>query len=156
MNDSPLLAAMSAAPQAQSDPTEIIRAAAPSQAPDVPVDQVVQSVLAELQAPDTIWEVIGKTLFIAHPSPEAPTGAMFRVLNADTPQNYISATYQFFQRLKGEGIRVLVTQFKDPSIINIAKGVDKLYHKDAAMGFQVQKTSDGGFQMTIDLGSAQP
>ena len=144
-----------AAPQ-QMTPMQIIQQAAPRQAPGIPPEQVVESIMAEIEAPGVIFEQFGNTVFIAHIAPEDPTGAMFRALNADTPQNYIRAVYQFFQLMKQQGVRILVTQFKDPSLINIAKGVDKMYSNDAAMGFAVRRTEDGGYHMSIDLGGQQP
>jgi hypothetical protein len=134
----------------QMSPEEVIRQAAPRQAPDIPVEQVLQSIQQEAQLPDAIFEQYGNTIFVAHMTQEGV--AVFRALNADTPQNYIHATKQFFDMMRENGIRYLVTTFKDPAIINIAAGVDKMYADDAAMGYQVDQTSDGGFRMGIDLG----
>lgn len=151
---SPLQVAEDSLAADQMTPEQIIAAAAPQQAPGVPVEAVMQSIQQERLAPGTIFEQFGNTIFIAHPDEKG--AAVFRALNADTPRNYIEGTYAFFQQLKQKGFRTLVTYFKDPAIINVAKGVDRLYSTDAAMGFQVAKTSDGGFRMVVDLGGNAP
>lgn len=150
---SPLHEAEVAMSASQMTPMQVIEVAAPQQAPGVPIEAVIQSIQQEIQVEGTIFEQFGNTIFIAHPDNKG--AAVFRALNADTPRNYIESTYNFFQTLKQQGVRTLVTYFKDPAIITVAKGVDRLYSTDAAMGFQVAKTSDGGFRMVVDLGGNQ-
>lgn len=131
---------------------DVIRAAAPQQAPGIPVELVVASIQQEIQDMDAIVNQLGNTVFITHLDQDHPTMATFRALNADTPQNYIWAVYQYFQLMRDKGVRGLVTVFQDPTIINIAKGVDRMYRADAALGFQVTQTTDGGYRMVVDLG----
>jgi len=137
--------------QPQMDPGEIIRQAAPRQAPGIPVEQVMASIAQELNTEGTYSKQFGNTFFIAHPT-EKEGVFMFRALNADTPQNYIRNVLDFFAEMFQYGIRIMVTEFEDPSIINIAKAIQAQMDEGDDLQYAVQKTSTGGFRMTVYLG----
>ena len=130
---------------------EIIQQAAPRQAPGVPPEQVSAAISKELNMPGTVAQQFGETFFIAHPSPQEGVYT-FRALNADSPQNYIYNVLDFFAMMFQNGIRILLTEFQDPSIINIAKAIQAQMDENNDLQYAVQRNSKGGFRMTIYLG----
>lgn len=134
---------------------EIIQQAAPRQSPGIPPERVMAAISQEINAEGTISEQFGDTLFIAHPTGR-PEMFIFRALNADNPRNYIQNVLMFFQMMLEEyGAQVLITEFKDPSIINIAKAIHQQLGRNAPLEFAVQRTTDGGYRMTVLLKGAR-
>ena len=52
------------------------------------------------------------------------------------------------------GFDVVVTQFSDSSLIGIFKVISRNPVREG-MGYAVQKTDDGGYQVTLKLGAAR-
>ena len=111
------------------------------------------AIVKELTLPNAKPIRIGNTLFIVHLSPKDPSHAMFRALNADTATNYLENSKRFILEAKKMKLKVLVSQFKTPSILNIFKAIAKK-PPFPNMGFASQKTKDGGYQATINMGGA--
>lgn len=110
------------------------------------------AIIKELTLPNAKPIRIGNTLFIVHPSPKNSAHAMFRALNADTAANYLENSKKFVKEAKKSKFKVLVSQFKSPSILQIFKIIAK-NPPFKGMGFIAQKTTDGGYQATINMGS---
>lgn len=93
----------------------------------------------------------GNTIFVVHQDKSNPTLGIFRALNADTVKNYIDNCVQFIKALGMMGFKYLVTQFDDPALIKIT---DQVYKRAPFenMEYSVNKTVDGGYQVTVDLG----
>jgi hypothetical protein len=109
------------------------------------------AIIKELTLPNAKPIRIGNTLFIVHSSPKDPAHAMFRALNADTAINYLENSKKFIKEAKKMKIKVLVSQFKSSSILNIFKMISK-NPPFKGMGFSASKTSDGGYQAVINMG----
>ena len=109
------------------------------------------ALIKETTLPDTSVLQIGNTLFIAHRS-ENPREGFFRALNADTAQNYLQNSIEFTERAYTElEFDVLVTQFEDPTILNIFKYIGK--DQPENMGYRVQQAKDNGmYQVILTLG----
>jgi hypothetical protein len=73
-------------------------------------------------------------------------------LNADTPANYLQNSLEFIKAVGLAGFSVLVTQFYDSSLLNIFKYIAKK-PPFPGMGYAVQETGDGGYRVTINLGT---
>jgi hypothetical protein len=131
---------------------EIIRIAAEETISQYSPEQVLAAVMAEAHQPDTLVIRQGNTLFILHRAPEKKHIGVFRALNADTPANYLENSIMFIKACKSMGFKTVVSQFEDPSILNIFKYISR-NPPFAGMGYQVQRTSDGGFQASVNLGS---
>jgi hypothetical protein len=76
---------------------------------------------------------------------------MFRALNADTAQNYLENSKKFIKEAKKLKIKVLVSQFKSSSILNIFRMIAK-NPPFKGMGFSASRTSDGGYQAVVNMG----
>ena len=111
------------------------------------------SIIKEITLPNTTPLRIGNTLFIIHAYPKDPSKAMFRALNADTAQNYLENSKKFIKEAKDMNIKLLISQFKSPSILQIFRAIAK-NPPYPGMGFMAQDTTDGGYQATINMGSA--
>jgi hypothetical protein len=133
---------------------EIIRIAAEETQSQYSPEQVLAAIMAEAHSPDTLVIRQGNTLFLLHRAPNKPHVGVFRALNADTPANYLENSIMFIKACKSMGFKTVVSQFEDPSILNIFKYISR-NPPFVGMGYQVQRTSDGGFQASVNLGSDQ-
>jgi hypothetical protein len=114
------------------------------------VKDVMHMLAIELSMPN-IWKCReGNTLFIVHKT-TIPGYGYFRALNADTGQNYVANSIKFVDAAYKVGFDVLVTQFSDATLLNIFKIIFRNPPKEQ-MGYAVQRTNDGGYQVTLQLG----
>lgn len=118
--------------------------------PDLDPKQTSVVITKELTLPSAIAIQKGNTLFIVHKSKD-PTQGIFRALNADTARNYIENSREFIMEAREKlGLDVLVTQFKDPTLITIFKTIAR--SKPAGMGYQLQQSKDGKtYQVIVTL-----
>lgn len=136
------------------EPDEIIGIAAQDTGSEYSPEQVKASLMAETHESGAIILRQGNTLFVVHKSPKEPTVGVFRALNADTAKNYIDNSIMFVKAAASMGLKTLVTQFTDPSLLNIFKVISR-NPPLPGMGYATQKTKDGGYQVTINLGGEQ-
>jgi hypothetical protein len=130
---------------------EIVAIATKETASQYPAQSVLATIASELQEPQTYSILEGNTLFIIHKG-EGRNG-MFRALNADVPANYLNNCLVFSGAAYKLGFDSLVTQFKDPSLLNIFKFVEKNRQKvNPDMGFLAQQSENGDYIVTIKLG----
>lgn len=116
------------------------------------VEQVKASLLAEAHESGAIMMQEGNTIFIVHRSPERPDVALFRALNADTIQNYLKNSVVFAQAIGMAGFQYLVTEFKNPSLINLFKYIGR-NQPFPNMGFDVKKLKGGDlYRLTVNMG----
>lgn len=112
---------------------------------------VLASVYEELKQPETYSIIEGNTLFVIHKG-EGRNG-MFRALNADVPANYLNNCLVFAGAAYKLGFDSLITQFKDPSLLNIFRFVEKNRQKvNPDMGFLAQQGENGDYIVTVKLG----
>lgn len=131
---------------------EIVRIAAEETNSPYSPEQVEASIMAEARTPNTLVIRQGNTLFMLHRAPSRPDVGVFRALNADTAQNYLENSMMFVKACKSMGFKTIVSQFTDPSIINIYKYISR-NPPFVGMGYKITRTTDGGFQGAINLGS---
>lgn len=81
---------------------------------NVPFDQALMQMMAELQMPDTEAIQFGNTLFVTHYSPQSPVCAMY-ALNVDTAKNYIDNGELYVRHLIKRGITGFVTSYQNES-----------------------------------------
>ena len=115
-----------------------------------PIKQVKEMLTIEWSMPNTWKMQEGNTIFVVHKSKE-PGYGFFRALNADTARNFLENSRVFCQAAYKVGFDVVVTQFTDPTILNIFKMISRNPVQEG-MGYAAQKTEDGGFQVTLVLG----
>jgi hypothetical protein len=130
-------------------PEDIIGIAGMNTGADVDYGQLVQMINAELQMPNTLFIRQGNTLFILHKA--EPRVGWFRALNADTAQNFIENGNEFIKACYKLGFDTVATTFNDPSLLNIFRTISR-NPPNPDMGYKVQETSDGGFQVTVQCG----
>lgn len=94
----------------------------------------------------------GNTIYSVHPTKANPSKGMFRALNADTAQNYVDSGFKFITDAYNDGFDVLVTEFKDESIMNIFRTVSK-NPPNPGMGYSASKLKNGDFRVTVKLGN---
>jgi hypothetical protein len=133
----------------QMTSSEIIRVAAKIQSPELPFEEVYKKVAAEINLPGTQFFRQGNTLFIIHPT-DKPGVGFFRALNADDGRSYLDNCVEFTKAAYALGFDTLFTQFKDPSLINIFRYVGR--NKPADMGYKVEETANGEYQVTVQVG----
>jgi hypothetical protein len=79
-----------------------------------------------------------------------PGYGWFRALNADTAKNFLENSRVFADSAYKVGFDVVVTNFTDPTILNIFKMISKNPVRDG-MGYAVQKAQNG-YRVTLVLG----
>lgn len=114
--------------------------------------QVYASLIKEMNMEGTSVYREGNTVFLMHHA-KGRIG-VFRALNADTARNYLDNSYTFIQDAYKMGFDVLVSDFKDPTIMNIFKGISRNPPQEG-MGYRAERTKDG-FRVTVKLGPARP
>ena len=135
--------------QRQLTSEEIIEIAATNTKVGRPMKQVKQMLQVEFSMPN-VWKMReGNTIFVIHKT-KIPGRGFFRALNADTARNFLESSKVFMRAAYKVGFDSVVTQFTDPSLLNIFRMIARLQPPN--MGYAVQKTDDGGFQVTLKLG----
>ena len=113
-----------------------------------PASAVYAAIVKEMNIPGTSVVREGNTLFVVHKA-EGRIG-IFRALNADTARNYLESSYAFIQAAYKMGFDVLVSEFEDPTIMNIFKAISRNPPQEG-MGYRAEKTNKG-FRVTVKLG----
>lgn len=133
---------------------EIIGIAAQETRSEYSPEQIKAVLLAEAHGAGAICMREGNTLFIVHKTPNNPAIGVFRALNADTAKNYCQNAVTFTKAIGMAGFKTLVTEFDDPAILNVIKFVSR-HPPFPNMGYATQRTEDGGYRVTINLGQTQ-
>ena len=114
--------------------------------------QVYAALVAEMNLRGTTTYRAGNTIFMMHHA-KGRVGT-FRALNADTARNYLENSYEFIQAAYKMGFDILVSDFQDPTIMNIFKGISRNPPQEG-MGYRAERTKTG-FRVTVKLGPARP
>ena len=112
-------------------------------------ERMIKMINAELQMPNTLFLREGNTLFIIHKA--KPGVGWFRALNADTARNFLENGRTFMLACHKMGFDTMATDFTDPAILAVFRYVSKNPPVEG-MGYEVQKTEDGGFYVTVKTG----
>jgi hypothetical protein len=115
-------------------------------------EQVYASLVKEMNMEGTSVYRQGNTVFLMHHA-KGRIG-VFRALNADTARNYLDNSYIFIQDAYKMGFDILVSDFEDPTIMNIFKGISRNPPQEG-MGYRAERTKTG-FRVTVKLGPARP
>lgn len=117
-----------------------------------PASTVYAAIIKEMNMPGVSTVREGNTLFIVH----VATGriGVFRALNADTARNYLENSYAFIQGAYKMGFDTLVSNFEDPTIMNIFKAISRNPPQEG-MGYKAERTGQG-FRVTVKLGPKRP
>jgi hypothetical protein len=113
-----------------------------------PASVVYAATIKEMNMPGTSIVREGNTLFIVH-NAKGRVG-VFRAINADTARNYLENSYAFIQGAYKMGFDTLVSEFEDPTIMNIFKAISRNPPQEG-MGYKAERTSKG-FRVTVKLG----
>lgn len=113
-----------------------------------PASTIYAAMVKEMNMPGTSVVREGNTIFVVHLA-GGRTG-FFRALNADTARNYLESSYAFIQGAYKMGFDTLVSDFEDPTIMNIFKAISRNPPQEG-MGYRAQRTSKG-FRITVKLG----
>ena len=134
------------------DQMQLLRLAFENSRTQYTVEEGIAAVVAESRMPNCIMMREGNTIFIIHYNPKQKNEGMFRALNADTPANYLQNSLEFIKAAGLAGFTLLVSQFQDPALLQIFKYISRK-PPFPKMGYAVQKTRDGGYQVTVNLGT---
>ena len=115
-------------------------------------EEGIAAVLAESRMPNCIMMREGNTLFIINYVPKQKNQGMFRALNADTPANFLQNSLEFIKAAGLAGFTLLVSQFQDPALLQIFKYISRK-PPFPGMGYAVQEMREGGYQVTVNLGT---
>ena len=115
------------------------------------VEVIISAYIKELSDPQAKFYRYGNTVFIVHGSRKNPGVGMFRGINADTAKNYLQSSFQFVDDAYADGFWLLVTQFRDQSLLNLFRMIKENPPRQG-MGYSVKKTQDGQFQVNLTLG----
>ena len=143
------------------DPQEIIlEASRQIKSKKYSPDQILAGLISESKEPDTVLMRQGNTLYIVHEGKNRT--ALYRALNADTPNNFLENGVEFAKAMYMVGFDVMVTQFEDPILLKIFPFMKKNRarinpDKDGkpTMGYAVQTVEKGGvkeYRVTTVLG----
>jgi hypothetical protein len=113
--------------------------------------QGTAAILAETHMPNCIVMREGNTLFIINFDPKDKTKGMFRALNADTAKNYLENSRTFIKAAGMAGFTMLISQFRDKSILNIFKYISR-NPPLKNMKYESQPMKHGGYQVTVLIG----
>jgi len=133
---------------------EIVHIAAQSTGSSYSPEQVEAALMAEVHGAGAMLIREGNTLFVLHRAPKDPSIGVFRALNADTAQNYLQNSMRFILAMKAARFRVLVSEFEDPSILNIFNYISR-NPPFPGMGYEARRLSDGTIRATINMGDEQ-
>jgi hypothetical protein len=117
-----------------------------------PAQAVYAAIVKEMNLEGTSTYREGNTLFIMHHA-KGRVG-IFRALNADTARNYLDNSYIFIKDAYDMGFDTLVSDFEDPTIMNIFKGISRNPPREG-MGYRAERTKTG-FRVTVKLGPKRP
>jgi len=112
-------------------------------------ERLIKIINAELQMPDTLFLREGNTLFIIHKA--KPGVGWFRAINADTAPNFLQNGRTFMLACHKMGFDTMATNFTDPTLLGVFRYVSQNPPVEG-MGYQVQKTNNGGFYVTVKTG----
>jgi hypothetical protein len=113
-----------------------------------PAATVFAALVKEMSLKGTSTFRSGNTIFIMH-HVKGRIGT-FRALNADTARNYLENSYEWVQAAYKMGFDTLVTDFEDPTIINVFKAISRRPPQEG-MGYRAEKTKTG-YRVTLKLG----
>tara|TARA_R110002126_G_scaffold153502_1_gene300656 strand:- start:1022 stop:1465 length:444 start_codon:yes stop_codon:yes gene_type:complete len=113
-----------------------------------PASTLYAAMIKEMNMPGTSIVRDGNTVFIIH-NAQGRVG-VFRALNADTARNYLENSYAFIQGAYKMGFDTLVSDFEDPTIMNIFKAISRNPPQEG-MGYRAERTKRG-FRVTVKLG----
>lgn len=133
---------------------EIIQIAAQETGSQYSPEQVTASIMAEVHNAGAIMMREGNTLFLVQKSPKDPSVGVFRALNADTARNYLQNSLVFTQAAAAAGFKTIVSTFYDESLLSIFKYISR-NPPFPGMGYTAQRTQDGGFRVTVNLGGGE-
>ena len=128
---------------------DIIGIAGMNTGAEVEPERLVQMINAELQMPNTLFLRQGNTLFIIHKT--KPGVGYFRALNADTARNFLENGRTFMLACHKMGFDTMASKFDDPTILSVFRYVSQNPPVEG-MGYNVRKTNDGGFYVTVNTG----
>jgi len=117
-----------------------------------PASTIYAAMIKEMNMVGTSLVRDGNTLFIVH-NAKGRVG-LFRAFNADTARNYLESNYAFAQAAYKMGFDTLVSEFTDPTIMNILKAISRNPPQED-MGYKAERTKRG-FRVTIKLGPKRP
>lgn len=137
--------------QQQLDPIHIAVMAGPQQGSEkMPTDQYIAMITAELHSGHSIAMKFNNTLFMVMRDPQNQEAAFFRALNADTPQNYLQNCKLFIKYAQDNGLKTLVTQFKDPQLVRLLQAVKDSGQQYYAPGTKMEVLEKNGlYQVSI-------
>jgi len=115
-------------------------------------EQVYAALVKEMNMEGTSTYREGNTVFLMH-HVKGRIG-FFRALNADTARNYLDNSYTFILDAYDMGFDILVSDFQDPTIMNLFKGISRNPPREG-MGYRAERTKDG-FRVTVKLGPTRP
>lgn len=113
-----------------------------------PASTLYAAMIKEMNMPGTSIVRDGNTVFIIHNA--VGRVGVFRALNADTARNYLENSYAFIQGAYKMGFDTLVSDFEDPTIMNIFKAISRNPPQEG-MGYRAERTKRG-FRVTVKLG----
>lgn len=130
---------------------EIIEIAAKETGGKYTAEQIKASLTAEAYEMGAMMMRQGNTMFIVHQDKSNPVVAIFRAVNADTLPNYLKNCVEFTKAVGLMGFKYLITQFHDESLLKIFEYVRR-HQPFKKMGYEANKTVDGGYQVVVNLG----
>ena len=131
---------------------ELLKIASENTESEYPPEFLYATFVKEVQMPDSKFLRYGNVLYLIHGSPKDPRKGQFRALNADIAQNFLESGFQFVIDAYKAGFDILVTEFKDQSLLNIFRTVAK-NPPNPGMGYQVEMTQGGQYRVTLQLGT---
>ena len=132
--------------------SQIITTAAMETKSPYSADVVLGMFDKEMRMPNAVAIRYGNTIFVVHQGKTNKRQGTFRALNADTAQNYLEAGRRFVVEAYEAGYDALVTEFFDPSILNIFRTISK-NPPNPDMGYRATQKPNGEYRVVLQLGT---
>lgn len=107
------------------------------------------AIIAEMSQKNTKHVQLGNTIFILHKGDNGM--GFFRVLNADTPKNFLESSKKFLAWAKQQGMGIIMTQSPDKFVEQAFKEIAKKF-PIPGMGYQSFYLKNGDTRIVLNLG----
>lgn len=104
---------------------------------------------AELNMPNTLFLRQGNTLYVIHKV--EPRVGYFRMINADTPSNFLENGVEFIRACYKMGFDTMATKVDNPDMLSLFRYIME-EPPNPDMGYRAEESQDGRLLVTIKCG----
>jgi hypothetical protein len=110
---------------------------------------LMAALTAELNMPNTLFLRQGNTLYVIHKV--EPRVGYFRMMNADTPNNFLENGVEFIKACYKMGFDTMATKINNPDMLSLFRYMME-ESPNPDMGYRAEESQDGRLLVTIKCG----